>query len=131
MTERALRERCRYWQTLLRLQDWDVSVHLVDELQGSSLGRCWWLDEKEIATIRILRPERCDPGRTPTQDVEVTLVHELLHLHFSAFTAENNTPQSIAQEVAINRCAQALVRLHRARSRRHSFDSGHRRRGGN
>ncbi|MBX9601252.1 MAG: hypothetical protein K2X35_09615 [Bryobacteraceae bacterium] len=118
MTEAMLRERCRFWQALLRLQDWDVFVRLVDELPGSALGRCWWLDEKEIATIRILRPERCDPARVPEQDVEVTLVHELLHLHFAAFTAENNTPQATAQEVAINRCAQALVGLDRARRKR-------------
>lgn len=117
-TEKHLERRCRYWQALLRLEDWDVTVRLVDELPGHALGRCWWLDEKAIATIRILRPERCDPGRIPAQDVEVTLVHELLHLHFAAFTAENHTPQATAQEVAIDRCARALVGLERARSHR-------------
>lgn len=38
MTEAMLRERCRFWQALLRLQDWDVVVRLVDELPGSALG---------------------------------------------------------------------------------------------
>ena len=41
---------------------------------------------------------------------DLTIVHELLHLHFAPFQESDDTPKGVAQEQAINCISQAIIR---------------------
>lgn len=117
MSQAELEAACRYWQELLRLQHWDVVVRLARqyEMDAGNQGECEWNLRKRMALIKVLDAADWDP-RTPwPQDQEQTLVHELLHLHFAPFRAEQGTAEDTAQEQAIDAIARALVELKRGR----------------
>jgi hypothetical protein len=113
MTQEQLEERTRYWQKVLRLQDWDVRVAIkrrhefhVEERSGEII-----LDRYErSANVRLLDPQDYPPDCIRSQDMERTLVHELLHLHTDFFKEEDH---SVAEEQAINAIAMALIALER------------------
>lgn len=116
MVQPDLHDLCAEWQRELRLQDWDVVAqyrrgHAMRDPDNQ--GECAWLPHKKLATIYILDPADYPPDASRPQDVELTLVHELLHLHFAPFVAERDSAEDIAQEVAIDQIARALVALKR------------------
>lgn len=100
------------WQKRLRLQDWNVKVQLRRRHAMSmedSAGVCRWQLPKKLACIEIMDPYDYDPGAFGwTQDIERTLVHELLHLHFAPF-ATHDQPADTHQEQAVDLIAGALV----------------------
>jgi len=111
-----LRELCRQWQKLLRLQDWDVRIswargHGID-LATQTEGLCEWVARRKEAKIKVLDP--VDWESMDTCDAEQILVHELLHLRFYGFAAKDDTPEDVAQEQAIHALSMALVMLKRA-----------------
>lgn len=115
-----------YWQEQLRLQDWRVKAEVVrdkqmrdaiDKHSPSSGGASVLLDRKE-ATILLLHPADFPSDTTWPQDHEVTLVHELLHLHLEAIfwacpLAEKTDSYTNAEEQAICSIAPGLVQLRR------------------
>lgn len=106
-----------HWQWELRLQDWRVIASWVhpNELAGDNPhGRIEWNIQSKEAEIRICSPGSRAPEFGRSYDPEATLVHELLHLHFAPFNAEDGTPADNAQEQAINCIADALVKARRA-----------------
>lgn len=116
MTNEELQQLCFDWQLRLRLSDWIVKARFWEphELEGSLFGQVSYLIEEKTAKITIARPEHTHRESFPPQNVEETLVHELLHLHFAPFEAERKSPQLAAQELAINCIASALVKLHKS-----------------
>jgi hypothetical protein len=111
-----LEAACAWWQKALRLQDWKVRVRWAD-LELAKAGRSaqveWEAKHKE-ATIDVMVPELYpEDWSEDARDWRTHLVHELLHLHFLAFAANEDTPEDMAQEQAIEFIAQALTRLKR------------------
>ncbi len=103
------------WQKILRLQDWDVVVGIRrarDMSLGESAAEVHWKKEKKLAIIHLLDPTDYD-NACFSQDHEVSIVHELLHLHMVGFAAEDDTPEDTAQEQAIHAISMALVELKR------------------
>jgi hypothetical protein len=92
VTGKQLASMGRRWQRRLRLADWRVAFAFAD-LPPDTLGQVESDADAREATVSIAR--RCD-------DIEGTVVHELLHLHFDA-------PAGTAQEQAINAVADALL----------------------
>lgn len=116
LTQEQLEERLAYWQRVLRLQDWRVKARLVRERDfrnPGNQGECEWSLSTKVAIIRILDPVDYSPDCAWLQDMERTLVHELLHLHFAPFRAESDTAEDISQEQAIDCIATGLVALYR------------------
>jgi hypothetical protein len=110
-----LNDLCREWQRVLRLQDWDVQVKIARGFQlGKRQGECEYVQSLRQAVIRILDPNDW-PDQNWPQDIEATLVHELLHLHFAPFMSDAGEDDliNIAQEVAIDQIAKALVKQQR------------------
>lgn len=109
-----------YWQPVLGLTSWAVCVIyarqsdpiLYDDHMFYS-GRCEMVRQRQQADITILEPG--DQTSRRGADVEQTLVHELLHLHFDAVSPEKGTEQHIQFEIAINALALGFVRVKRAR----------------
>lgn len=115
-TEEQLIGLCREWQERLRLEYWDVALKVarVQEFKlKEAQGECTWTLETACAIIRIVDP--LDYPKTPfKQDMEATLVHELLHLHFAHFdnTAKGSLDEMM-MERSIEHIARALVKLKR------------------
>lgn len=112
-----LRLLMAYWQERLRLQHWDVKLKIAratDFSDTSARGENNWVQSTAESVIHILDPVDW-PKNTPfEQDVEITLVHDLLHLHFSPF--DNTAKESqgkIMLERAIDHIAKALVEVRR------------------
>jgi hypothetical protein len=91
------------------MQDWDISVHYVkqDDIPGN-LGECDAEPTNRTGNIDI-----ADPADKP-HDVELTLVHEMLHL-LTWWTRINGarSHRNTVGEQSIEAIASALVTLKR------------------
>lgn len=86
LTLDELKELCAKWQEILRLQDWNIEIRISrarDFEVENACGECSWVLPRKEALIRILDPLDYSPNHVFPQDMERTLVHELLHLHFA------------------------------------------------
>ena len=106
------------WQKILRLQDWEIVLKIsrhddmgLDEVCGSSN----WVLARGEAILKLLDPIDYSSDIVFPQDQEVTLVHELLHLHYAPFSEnfERGSLEHIALEKSIEVTAKALVALKR------------------
>jgi hypothetical protein len=107
---------CCDWQRRLRLDDWAVWVSIKRQHQfrkKDRQGECKWDLWKKEAWINILDPQDYPDDAPGPQDMERTLVHELLHLHLAAWQPEPETLEDIMQEQAIHAISAALVGLRR------------------
>jgi hypothetical protein len=112
-TQAELESLLSEWQRRLRLQDWTVRIKCVRvhemSLAGTD-GTCTWQLETKRAIVEIIDPIDYPPSRFGyDQDIEKTIVHELLHLHFAPFATPDGGPFDTAQEQAIDLIAGALV----------------------
>jgi hypothetical protein len=106
--------RLAFWQQRLNLADWTISVIMsrAGDLKPRTLGNIHWDAAKKTAVIRVLEASDYPvPCHKALPDMELTLVHELVHLELSSL------PRSPAsrheEELAVNRIADALLRLDR------------------
>lgn len=115
MTQDELVTLCAEWQKRLRLQDWIVKPRIARKFDfvDRAQGQCNWTIETKIATILILDPIDYPRDTLFEQDLEQTLVHELLHLHLAGVLEEDNRANEITIEQAIDCTAMALVQLRR------------------
>lgn len=116
LTEEQLVEKCAEWQEILKLQEWQVAISKAHPHQfglKENQGECSWVLKKKMALIKILHED--DYPDTPfKQDMEVTLVHELLHLHYAPFDeTKSGSLEEIALEQSIHLISKALVSLKR------------------
>lgn len=117
MTNKQLQALCRTWQKRLRLQDWVITCRFAASQRES--GHC--LGESEVSTIlkqsriRVCPLDKADPDWMGNHDIEMTLVHELLHLHTAyvepLFKGNDLAEKSV--ETAIDSIAEALVKGYR------------------
>lgn len=119
LTEEQLQERLAYWQKVLRLSDWIVDVNITRERDMTRTGiaaEVEWTLQKKMASIRILDAVDYPTGLMDTQDMEQSLVHELLHLHLAPISdhfSNDNDIYNLFEEQAIDSIADALVRVSR------------------
>lgn len=92
VSEDVLKELCKEWQERLRLQAWNIECGIYRGMDFYNKG-CDGENEYDLrngdSLIRILSPLDYPESRFP-QDMEATLVHELLHLHFAPFEPEKD-----------------------------------------
>ncbi|MGA2134330.1 MAG: hypothetical protein ABSH50_18725 [Bryobacteraceae bacterium] len=98
------------WQQRLELQSWKITVVMspASGLKPKTLGNVHWDTEKKTATIRVLDASDYQMAcPAMLQDMEFTLVHELVHLEISSL------PRTMAsrgeEEQAVNRITDALL----------------------
>jgi hypothetical protein len=112
-----LNARLGLWQQRMNLGDWKIAIVMSHpgDLRPKTLGNIHWDANKKTAVIRVL-----DAGdyqlscREALPDMEVTLVHELVHLELSALPRSQASRRE--EEFAVNRIAEALVRLDRQKA---------------
>jgi hypothetical protein len=111
---RFVNERLAVWQHRLNLEDWHISVAMArrSDLKPKTLGGIRWDKNKKSAVMGILDP--CDyrlPFREMLDDMEFTIVHELVHLELASLPRSEASRSS--EEHAVNQIAEALLRLDR------------------
>lgn len=118
MNLKSLEDMLRFWQERLRLQDWDIKICFARGSEfddGSSSGEVLYRLRSKQAMIKILDPIDYPGDTLWEQDVEETVVHELLHLHFGSLQIEEEF-ESIMLEQAICCIADGLIRTKREQS---------------
>lgn len=118
LAEKYAAERLSVWQKRLNLQDWNISLLVVrsTELKPKTLGNIHWDTEKKTAVIRVLDPADYKlPFSEMLQDLEFTVVHELIHLELSPVLSplQRNDANRREEEHAVNHMADALLKLDR------------------
>ena len=114
------REKLIRWQKRLNLQDWTITVEVsrASELKPKTLGNIHWDLDKKTAVIRVLDPAdyHMPTMQAMLDDVEFTVVHELIHLEMAPVLADmqRNEANRREEEYAVNRMAEALLKLDRA-----------------
>lgn len=114
----VLAERVHYWQEILGLRDWNVGLSLARRggIEGGedALASTNVYPHGRDAIITIVHPMDLPLFKGLTAydyNYDITLVHELLHLHFQPFQAVAGTYEYTAQEQAIEAVSRALVKL--------------------
>lgn len=111
-----LEELLEEWKSILHLGQWDIELRRsrqVDFLEGDNQGEITFNRVECQAIVRILDP--IDWVDTPfKQDMEKTLVHELLHIIYADFEPEDsNSLQYTLWHRSIDSMARVLVSLKR------------------
>jgi hypothetical protein len=115
-----LNARLTFWQQRLNLQEWKLSVLASHpaELKPQTLGNIRWDTGRKSAVVRVLSPSDYNMTCSAAlDDMEMTVVHELVHLTLSPLRSA--TTNRTDEEQTVNRIADALLKLERA-SRRQS-----------
>jgi hypothetical protein len=104
--------RLAVWQQRMDLKDWQIRVEVVrsDRLEPKTLGNIHWDTDLKSATIFVLSPEDYKlPHDAMLNDMELTIVHELVHLELASL------PRSVesrrVEEHAVNAISSALLKL--------------------
>jgi len=108
--------RLAFWQQRLKLQDWTVSIVMsqASDLRPKTLGNVHWDTSKKTAVIRVLRASEYQLAcRAMLDDMELTVVHELVHLELSSLP--RSTASRSEEEHAVIRITDALLALDRNR----------------
>lgn len=120
IAQKFVAERLQVWQSRLNLSDWKISVVLAPaaDLRPETLGNVHWHLDQKIAVIRILAPSGYRlPVKQMLDDMEFTIVHELIHLQLAPLlsnTTRSNSSHFEEEQVA-DYMAGALLRLDRTR----------------
>jgi hypothetical protein len=122
MAEAFSTEKLAAWQKRLSLDDWKIALLVVrsSDLKPKTLGNIHWDSEKKTAVIRVLDPADYKmPLRAMLDDMEFTVVHELIHLELSPVLSplQRNEANRVEEEHAVNQMAQALLTLQRSEAK--------------
>jgi len=102
----------KQWQKRLDMNDWRITTLIVrhSDLKPETLGNLHWDTENHTATIRVLDPRDYElpPSEVP-QDIEYTIVHELIHLQLSVLPRDLST--RTVEERVVNKISEALFHL--------------------
>lgn len=109
---RFVADRLDIWQERMDLKDWDIRIEVVraDKLEPKTLGNIHWDTDIKQATIDVLSPLDYQlPYNAMLADMEVTVVHELVHLELASLPRSDASRRT--EEHAVNEIAAALLRL--------------------
>ncbi len=115
--EEMLQAECLLWQQRLRLQDWNVHVKLcrLNEISGGdAIANITHYEERKDAVMKLLAPMDIPLVKDEflgceASNYDLSIVHELLHLHLLPLSDYNNPAKRVAEEQAINAISRCLV----------------------
>ena len=106
------KERIQLWKRRLGIADWTVHVNFVHQmtLLENSQGSVTIYAFSKTAAILLPSPETYSNDVIPNQDMEDTIVHELIHVVFDVIDAtEKSNTEELMYERGIRAMAQALL----------------------
>lgn len=113
VTNSQVEDWLRLWQNRLNLNRWKIDIHIVRawDLNPDTLGHLKWNATDHTATIKVLNPLDYDlpPDQIP-EDIERTVVHELVHLQLS--NLPRNGSKIVEEQVVVD-LTEALLQLDR------------------
>src|SRR5580704_8629493 len=112
VTDEQAQDWLKLWQKRLRLEDWKIAVKIVRiwDLEHGTLGHIDWSATHRTAVIKVLNPADYElPADQIPGDMELSIVHELVHLHLSVLPL--NKSSRGAEEQVVSMIADALVNL--------------------
>ena len=120
LTQSFANEKLWLWQKRLNLQDWNITVEMTRaaDLKPRTLGNIHWDLDKKTAQIHVLDPADYHMQfRDMLNDMEFTVVHELIHLELSPVLSplSRSDANRRDEEHAVNQMADALLKLDRDR----------------
>jgi len=116
LAERFVNERLSVWSKRLNLEGWKISVIMTrrDDLKTRTLGGIRWDKDKKSAVIKVQDASDYQlPFGEMLDDMELTIVHELVHLELASLPRSEASRSS--EEHAVNGIAGALLSLDRQR----------------
>lgn len=114
LAETFVTERLAVWRQRLNLEDWKISVVMTrrNDLRPRTLATIRWDKANKSAVVWVLdASDYHGPVREMLDDMELSIVHELVHLELASLPRSEASRQS--EEHAVNRIAEALLRLDR------------------
>ena len=114
VAERFVNERLSIWTKRLNLEDWQISIIMTrrDDLKANTLGGIRWDKGKKSAVVKVQDPADYRlPFAQMLEDMELTIVHELVHLELSSLPRSEASRST--EERAVNGIAGALLKLDR------------------
>jgi hypothetical protein len=106
--------RLALWRERLKLEDWRISAVMTrrSDLAPKTLGGIRWDKTKKTAIVFVLDPADYNlPFPAMLDDMELTVVHELVHLELA--TAAHHEASRSVEEHAVNGIAEAMLALDR------------------
>jgi len=120
LADKFVREKLPFWQNRLQLQDWKITILSVhpSDMRAHTLGNIHWDTDNKTAVIRVLNASDYQtPIRATLDDLEFTIVHELIHLELVPLPRSEASRSD--EEYAINHLAAALIQSEHAHSDLH------------
>ena len=107
-----VKEKLKFWQKRLNLEKWEISVKLVrnKSLKPKTLGNIHWDASTMQAAIEVQSSYDYKlPFQEMLDDMEFTVVHELVHLQLSSLPRSEASRS--AEEHVVNEITQTLLNL--------------------
>ena len=107
-------KKLKVWQKRLNLEGWDIKLHLVrnSALQPRTLGNIHWDHDYMTAGISVQSAyDYKMPMQAMLDDMEFTVVHELVHLQLSSLPRSEASRST--EEHTVNEISRALLNLAR------------------
>jgi len=114
LAQHFIDDRLGVWRQRLKLDDWQISVAMarLSDLPPKTLGGIRWDKTKKTAVIWVLDPADYRlPFRETLDDMELTVVHELVHLDLASLPRGQASRGS--EERAVSGIAEAMLWLDR------------------
>jgi len=114
LAQQFVDEKLTVWKQRLKLEDWRVSAVMtpLSDFAPKTLGGIRWDKGKKTAVIYVLAPADYRLAfREMLDDMELTIVHELVHLDLA--TAPHREASRSVEEHAVNGIAEAMLALDR------------------
>jgi len=113
MTQQELEKVCEKWKARLGLQNWTIKIRFVKSysLAEGNQGEVAYVHSRQEAMIRIQDPGDYDPDSIEPQDVELSVVHELLEIVFGHFRIKKADQDESHQW--LHNIAKALIKTER------------------
>lgn len=113
----GLQKQCHMWQQKLRLQDWNVHVVLarLHEIPGrDAIGYITPVPERKDAHMTLLSPvdiPQVSSGFLKGEELnyDLTIVHELIHLHLWPFASNLTEAELMCEEQAVNAISRCII----------------------
>ena len=106
------RERVELWKRRLGLTGWRINVDFAHQmnLDENTQGQIKIYAYSRTASILLPSPETYSNDVYPLQDMEDTIIHELIHIVFDAIDAkEKSNTEHLMYERGIRAMSQALL----------------------
>lgn len=116
LARQYVNERLAVWQERLKLGGWQISAQAAraSQFKPGTMGAIQWDKGKKTAVIFVLDPADYRlPLREMLDDMEMTVVHELIHLELASLPRSQASRSG--EERAVNGIADALLQLDRAK----------------